>query len=221
VATNRRLKTTAAPSRWSELGRRLRHRREMELDYPDRPEFEEVTGLNYRMISDIENMPPGRANTVLDSTLKYKVAPAYQVTFESIVAFLKQETDDLVPAPPAPAAAPPAVPSFLGPSPIADEARSAAARPHVQAICEALVRAGYLREVVPGWYERTGAPEPSGAELFGEGAPDARTWDDPNLRRTLSVAQMVWLLADIRRSDEAREGNSSGVAGALRSGAVC
>lgn len=232
MATDGRTKITADPGRWRLLGDLLRFRRE-ELGYKYRPEFARERmpltpkgNANVRLVVDIEAAPADRQNTFMRTTLQ-DIAQFYEVTFGSMMDVLHEKADELTAAPaaPRPAVAPPAAPDppdFPGPAPFADEARAAAARPHAEAIRDDLIRLDYLREVAPGRYEHSGAPMPSGAELFGRDTADARTWDDPNLRRVLTVRQMVWLLADIRRSDEARAagGNSSGAAGALVTGAV-
>jgi hypothetical protein len=231
VATDGHARIKAAPERWQQLGNLLRIRRIEELDYPHQKPFaadrlppsSRARKVNTKLVVDVEGA--NRRNGFQRSTLKNLVAPAWQVTYESIVAFLEGKADGLVPAPapPASAAAPSAAPGFPGPAPMADEARADANRPYGQAICRDLVRAGYLREVAPGWFERTGAPEPSGAQLFGEGTPDARTWDNPDLRGRLTVTQMVWLVAELRRIDAERADaarNGTGLAGALGRGAV-
>ena len=69
---------------------------------------------------------------------------------------------------------PPPPPGFLA------ESALARARPYAEAIWR---QAAALR--------RSGMPDPSGAEMFGEGAEDAATWDDYR-RRGLPLDQAAW-----------------------------
>ena len=48
---------------------------------------------------------------------------------------------------------------------------------------------------------RAGNLDPTGADLFGEGTDDARTWDDPRLRRLLPLPERVRNIADLRRRE--------------------
>jgi hypothetical protein len=174
-----------------------------------RREFEEATGLNERMISDIENNPPGRANTYLDSTLKNKVAPAYQVTFPSIVAFLKGETDELTPVRGrrAQAARPE---DGLDGIMLMDRDREAAVRPLFAEILGRLLGTQYE----PGLAETLGIPvsEVTGAQLFGAGTPDAKDWDDERTRRLFTVRERVWMIAEMRVREGSPDRRAAGSA---------
>jgi hypothetical protein len=76
--------------------------------------------------------------------------------------------------------------------PMTDAARIAAARPYADEIWQRLHTLA-----------AQGITNPTGEQVFPgkHEYADARTWDDPNLRRTLSMSQMVWLLAEIRRPE--------------------
>jgi hypothetical protein len=196
-------------SRWDELGRRLRIRREEELGYPFRPEFADAADINERMISDIENNPPGRANTYLNSTLKNTVAPAYQVTYGSIIAFLKGESDELTPVRGRRAQAAQPDDGMDGVM-LLDRDREAAVRPIFAEILGRLLGTQYE----PGLAETLGVPvgEVTGAQLFGAGTPDAKDWDDPRTRRLFSVRERVWMIAEMRVREGGQHDRAAGSA---------
>jgi transcriptional regulator with XRE-family HTH domain len=79
--------------------------------------------------------------------------------------------------------------------PMTDAARIAAARPYADEIWQRVLD-----------LTARGITSPTGEQVFPgkHEYADARTWDDPNLRRTFTMSQLVWLLADIRRAEAER-----------------
>jgi hypothetical protein len=95
----------AGDDKWRRLGELLQLRR-ADLGYRYRPAFTQERQINIRLVTDIENNY--RPNTFLTPTVK-EIARAYAVAYDSIIAILKGEADQLTPAaepaaPPAPAA---------------------------------------------------------------------------------------------------------------------
>jgi len=87
-------------------------------------------------------------------------------------------------AAPAPAASLPA-------PPMDDAARTAADRPYADRIWERL----------RAWAAK-GVTDPSGAQLFGPGTPDAQAWDGTAGR--MDDGDRVWHIADLQRREAAR-----------------
>ena len=97
ASTGKRPAVQANEQEWRRLGELLQLRRS-ELGYQFRPAFVEARGINIRRVSDIENNY--RPNTFPPGSLR-EIAQAYQVTYDSIVALLRGEADELIPAEPA------------------------------------------------------------------------------------------------------------------------
>ena len=97
MPADRRPVVRAPEEAWRRLGERLQLRRG-ELGYLRRPAFTREHDINIRLVTDIENAY--RPNTFLTPTL-HKIAQAYQVTYDSIVAVLRGEADGLIRAQPA------------------------------------------------------------------------------------------------------------------------
>jgi len=158
----------------------LLQRRRADLGYPgrQRPAFTRDRGINIRLVTDIENPQAGR-NFLISSV--QQIARAYAVTYESLAAVLRGEAGELVPAQDAAAGAPaPAVPL-----PVTDPARMARAAPLAAGIWERV------------WVLAVqGTPDPSGAQVFGEGSADARAWDAVAGR--WPVPDRVWMIADLQ-----------------------
>jgi hypothetical protein len=108
----------AGEEAWRRLGELLQRRRS-DLGYRRRPAFTRDHGINIRLVTDIENVY--RPNTFLTPTLQ-QIARAYAVTYDSMVAVLRGEADELAPAEPTPSV--PAAPADAGLSPpMTDAAR--------------------------------------------------------------------------------------------------
>jgi hypothetical protein len=195
----------ASPEQRRLFGRRLRERREDELGYPARKggrrAFEDVTGWDQRNAFDIENAV--RSN-FKEETLR-QAARVYGVARESMLAFLRGEADELVPAAAAPAAPPVAsehgIPDGLR---LMDRDREAAVRPLFDAILDRLLDVA----------DRTGVPvkDVGGARLFGAGTPDAKDWDDERTRRLFSVRERVWMIAEMRVREGSPDRRAAGSA---------
>jgi hypothetical protein len=196
--------TGVPPERWAQLGKALQEWREDVLGYQVRGRFAEDRYINLRLVQDLEkNYRPG---TFTKWALQ-DAAQAYQVTYESVLAFLHGEADTLERAPaaaagkPAPAIGVPALP----PSPFDDPVRTEADRPYAVAIWKRFL--DLPRSVT----------EPTGAQMFGGGTDDARAWHGFGAR--LPLGDRVWFIADLQRWEESsrdgRAGNSgTGVTGA-------
>jgi hypothetical protein len=199
VAPNRkRHAIDAARERWLLLGELLQGRRQ-ELGYRHRPEFArgrlpptEQGNPNTRLVADVEM---GYRDTFPPGTLR-ELARAYGVNYESAIAVLRGEADGLIPAKPALPPAP-TTPGSDGrkASPANGEDNAAASWPYAEAIWELL----YDLAV-------DGNSDPTGADLFGHGTDDARTWDDPRLRRLLPLRERVWNIADLCRREAGKLG---------------
>jgi hypothetical protein len=201
VAPNRkRLGISAPEHRWKVLGELLEEWRRVEHGHRSRRAFAEARlprtaegNPNVRLVTDIENNL--RPNHWPAGTLR-ELARAYQVTYNSIGAVLRGEADRLSPAEAAlpPATAVPGTDSRRTP-PVTGEDNSAATWPHAETIWQRL-------------HELADSPDPTGAELFGEGTDDARTWDDPRLRQLLSIRERIWNIADLRRRESGTQWQS-------------
>lgn len=200
MASKAQRAVTGVPSeRWELLGRTLQAWREDELGYQVRGRFAGDRGINLRLVQDLEkNYRPG---TFTKWALQ-DAAHAYEITYESVLAFLHGEADTLARAASASPEEPaPAGPLELPPSPWGDPARDAADRPYAVTI----------------WKRYLDLPkrvtEPSGAEMFPGDPDDEQAWDGPG--RRLPVGDRVWLIADLRRWAAGRNDDSgTGAAGA-------
>ena len=184
------------------LGALLRKRR-IELGYTHRPAFirdrlplTPKGNLNTRLVADIEK---AYRKDFPDYTLE-KLAAAYEVTYESVVAVAYLRARALEPGPPRGPVAllvPAGPPGWMA----SDKRRAAANRLYVDRIRE---RLNLLRA--------QGIPSPSGAQLFPDSPADARDWDKYD---DWEPRDRVWFLADLQRLTKGgREGNSG--TGALR-----
>ena len=193
----RRVEVKANLADWQRLGKLLDVRRRT-LGYTWRTDFERERRVNRRMAADIESAAPGRVNTFTNGSLGL-IAQGYAVDYESILAVLRGEADDLVPVPVAPVnpdlvPVPPAA-APAGDPPFADPARAAGDRSFFDEVNErrfALAARGVL--------------DPSGAQMFPDCPDDARAWDGIGAR--LSIRDRVWFIADLRRRAAGRVPNS-------------
>lgn len=215
-ANRRRSAITAPYERWVLLGKLLETRRRV-LGHTWRTTFEAASGVNKRLAADIEKAAKDRVDHFMPGTLEL-IAHGYEVTHESVLAVLRGERDDLVPAAPAAPAVPGEPPGWT--PPIGGAAYSADVRHRTDRIWERL-RQLALR----------GVADPDGTQVFlraagdprgyaGIGSPaDARDWDGAGSR--LDLPDRVWLIADLQRGDAARAaGSGTGAAGALPRGNV-
>ena len=200
ASTGKRSAVQANEQEWRRLGELLQLRRS-ELGYQFRPAFVEARGINGRRVSDIEKNY--RPNTFPPGSLR-EIAQAYQVTYDSIVALLRGEADALIPAEPAP----PPVPSAPT-APVSDSR----ATPVVTGADNVTASWSYAEPIWEQLYDlaRAGNLDPTGADLFGEGTDDARTWDDPRLRRLLPLRERVRNIADLRRREAETRNTPLGV----------
>jgi hypothetical protein len=193
----RRVEVKAPLAAWQRLGQLLDVRRRT-IGYTWRTDFERERRVNRRMAADIESAAPGRVNTFTNGSLGL-VAQGYAVDYESILAVLRGEADELVPVPVAPVnpdfVPVPAVPAAApdGASPF-DPAKTAQDRPWFDEINERRVALA-----------ARGIAEPSGKQMFGEGTDDARAWDSI-AAYGIPVRDVVWAIADLRRRAAGRAG---------------
>ena len=203
--TARRDRKRRGSPQWIRLGELLAARRaELDPAYFDRVAFARDRGINLKLAQDIENN--GRENFT-PLTLRDVVAPAYAVTYESIIDTLNG--GDLValpgtpphrpsrdlrsrsrpqePPPPLtsePGASPPAPPGFITPE------LQEKAQPYADAIWRRVHELAGGRAPDPSGDGQP--PNPGGAALFGEGTEDQYLWDraagHPPLSRTWLVA---------------------------------
>jgi hypothetical protein len=174
-ANRRKVGATAPYDRWELLGKLLDARRR-ELGYTWRaPLFERDRDVNRRMAADLEKAAPKRVNHFTEGTLRHS-ARGYRVTYGSVLAVLRGERDDLVPAPD--------VPPDEDTPPMTPE-RTAATRPWFDEINERRVALA-----------AQGVTNPSGEQMFGEGTADAKAWDDHGY---WSVGDRVWFIAAVRQ----------------------
>jgi len=202
AANRKRLAIWAPEDRWKLLGELLLERRRVTLGHQFRTTFARARlpltpdgNPNTRRVDDLESNR--RANRWPPGTLK-EMAAAYQVTYESMLAVLSGESDTLVPA--GPALAPPAALPVPGEPPgwiASEEGRTAADRPYADRIRG---RVDLLR--------MQGVADPSGAQLFGEGTPDARDWD--KYAADWDIGDRIWFIADIQRRAAGRLPPNSG-----------
>jgi hypothetical protein len=187
-ANRRRSAITAPYDRWVLLGSRLELRRRT-LGYTWRPDFERERGVNKRLAADIEKAARDRVGKFMPGTLQL-VAQGYAVAYESVLALLRGETDDLVPVPVALAPGPPDLSS-----PFADPGRTDLNRPWFDPVNERRVRLA-----------AKGITDPDGEQIFPDAPDDAKAWD--NIGDSIPVGDKVWILADLRRRAAGRAGDS-------------
>jgi hypothetical protein len=196
---NRTRSVILAAKRWTPeqrklLGALLTERRE-ELDprYYVREVFAPERGINLRTAADLEN---GRPRNFTPLTLRDVVAPAYAVTYESLLD--AADGGDLLALPGSPPHRPPrnvrplrrpepgtpATPASL-PGFVTEEMR-------VRSAPGAVAIALELRKLA-----LRGVAEPAGSDLFGPGE-DADLWDRA-ARKGMPLDERVWLLAAFRQ----------------------
>jgi len=200
-ANRRRSAITAPYERWVLLGSRLELRRRA-LGYTWRTDFERERGVNKRLAADIEKAPKDRVSRYMPGTLQL-IAQGYAVTHESVLALLRGERDDLVPA--APAALPVTRDRLADGQlpPIADPVRRAAAAPYVAPILDRLLK-----------LIDAGIKDPTGAQVFPDAPVDAKAWDGPGAG-VLAPSDRAWFIADVHRWEDGEAGNSgTGATGA-------
>jgi hypothetical protein len=196
-----------AAKRWTSgqrerLGALLTERRE-ELDprYYVREVFAAEREINLRMAADLEK---GRPRNFTPLTLRDVVAPAYGVTYESVLAAAdggdleaapgsphKQRGPRLVPAAEHASGAPEVPVGFISPE------MEAAARPGAEAIWRKLLDLA-----------REGIASPSGAQLFADPLA-AAVWDRA-VSKGRTERERVWLLAAFQADAPAASGRESG-----------
>lgn len=185
------------------LGVLLNERRE-ELDprYHDRGVFETERHINYKLSQDIENVPEGRADST-PVTLRDKVAPAYSVTFESILAVLDEVPGaDLVAVPGSPPRRPrgrhrAAEPAAGAPLvPLLSPDREDRARPYADQITDARRRWQLAYAADHPGIPVDDVPEPPLGELFPGSVLDQMAWKEN--ADVLTVAERIWLVAELQ-----------------------
>jgi hypothetical protein len=204
-----------APAEGRELLGALLAQRRKELGYTHWPAFARDRlpltpqgNPNTRLLADIEKAYRKRFP---EPTLR-QLARAYQVDYRSLTDVAHLRAGALVPAPPAsapagpaglPAAAPPAAGQDGWQPPIADKARRDADAPYAAPILDRLLELA-----------DAGVTDPDGAQMFGEGTADARAWDGHGAW-VRAPRDRAWFIADIRRLEAGRAGNSgTGATGA-------
>ncbi len=195
AATPRRLKPAEQATEESRrlLGELLAARRG-ELGYAHRTTFGEERGLHWRMITDIEQ---AYRDTFTIGTLA-KVAQAYGVTRESVLAVLEGSAGKLEPLPDARPR-----PARAGSSdvPVPEELRAAGQD-----------RADEIQDLLTAAAIRTGNPDPPGDEVFGPGSWEAQSWD--MFRRQFpSTQRRLWIIAGASVPDDRAPGQRGTAAG--------
>jgi hypothetical protein len=159
------------------LGILLAQRR-AELGYTHRPAFTRARlpltdsgNPNTRLVADIEE---AYRKNFPESRLR-QLAQAYLVTYRSLTDVAHLRHNALVPVSPA--------------VPPADGDAGAGAGPYADRIWER------LRELAG-----KGVMDPDGAQVFGKGSPDARTWDAISER--WDVPRRVRMIADLQYMDD-------------------
>lgn len=201
--------TGVPPARWAQLGKALQEWREDELGYQVRRHFAEDRHINLRLVQDLEkNYRPGTYTkwALQDAARAYEIAPAAArgEIAPSMLAVLHGEARTFVRAESTEdgrEAAGPAgfFPRTLPPSPFADPARTAAARPYALAIWERILDLPHR------------VTDPSASHL-GLSGDDAKVW---NGNGSLPLGDRAWALADVQRREAGRGRDSEGdVAGA-------
>jgi hypothetical protein len=187
-ANRRRSAATAPYDRWELLGRLLDKRRRV-LGHTWRTTFERDRGINTRLAAEIEKAAKDRVNHFMPGTLQL-VAHGYAVTYESVLALLHGERDDLVPAPA------PAAPPDEGTPPMTPE-QAAADQPWFDEINERRVALA-----------AQGITNPTGEQMFPGAPGDAQAWDGIGDR--WPVGDRVWFIARLRRLAAGRIPPNSG-----------
>lgn len=181
---------------WVRLGEMLARRRtEIEPRYKNRTLFAEATGLNWRLLHDVER---AKRDEFKPETLA-ALENAYQLAPGAIGRALQGGV--LEPAAgPRPAYAPVSGPPDL---PVPEGDREAA-KPIADEMQELLLAA----------VARTGNPDPPGDEIFPAGSQSARSWD--RLRRDLpATRRRLWMIALLAAPDSSpavrRHGTAAGL----------
>jgi hypothetical protein len=203
--------TDVPPERWAQLGKALQEWREDVLGYQVRGKFADDRYINLRLVQDLEkNYRPG---TYTKWALQ-DAAQAYQVPYDrqlpgSILAFLHGEADTLARASAASAGKPAEAAGYLTAGadgwqpPIADPVRRAADAPYAAPILDRLLELA-----------DAGVIDPDGAQMFPGAPDDAKSWDGHGAW-VRAPRDRAWFIADIRRLEAGRAGNSgTGAAGA-------
>jgi hypothetical protein len=191
----RRVEVKAPPAAWQRLGRLLELRRRT-IGYTWRTDFERERRVNRRMAADVEKAAPDRIDTFTNGSLGL-VAQGYAVTYDSMLAVLRGEADELVPVPVAPVS-PDLVPVPGAGLPAGQErppmspAQAAADRPWYDPVNE---RRFALAE--------RGIFDPTGEQMFPDDPEAADAWDGP-FGRSLPIGDRAWFIADLRRLAAAR-----------------
>ena len=183
--------TAAGEDRWQRLGALLIQRRTaLDPRYHNRTAFSEATGLNYRVVYDVEEAR--RAN--FGKSVLAAIEVAYRLEPGAITRFLSGGELEPQAAVPSPPARPPHREMDFGG---ADSAREAL-RPYIQEI----LRSAYEILGVADRFPADDLPDPSefpdgeaavssipGELLFPDNLGDASTWDKPrlSLRQKLDV----------------------------------
>lgn len=209
--------TTPRPDRkrrgspeWVRLGELLAARRaELGPDYEghggrvafarDRLPPTREGNVNLKLAQDIELN--GRENFT-PKILRDVIAPAYEVTYESVRQAL--EGGSLEPAPGG--GTRPVLSAVADPAdvPVPEEEREAA-QPFADEIHGRLLTAA----------ARTGNPDPPGDEIFEPGSWDAQSWD--RLRRQWPPLRRLWIIALAAIPDSGQPGRRHGSAAGLTS----
>jgi hypothetical protein len=208
----RRVEVKADLASWQRLGKLLDVRRRT-LGYTWRTDFERERRVNRRMAADIESAAPGRVNTFTNGSLGL-VAQGYAVDYESMLAVLRGEADELVPVPVAPVspdfvpvAAAEEVPLRPGAASPFGSARTDSDRPWFDEINERRVALA-----------ARGITDPDGAQMFPGSPGDAKAWDSI-AAYGIPAGDRVWAIADFRRRAAARTPGPD--AGTGTNGALC
>jgi hypothetical protein len=177
---------------WEQLGKLLQRRR-AQLGGGSQTQFAADHKVSVRRVRDIENASRKDPSSWQIATLE-AIAQDYEITYESMLAVLKDEAAELVPAPP------PGVPgTTLREPPMADDARADADRPYAEAVLRRLLEL-CAQLGVPAADVYDGRHLVTGAQMFGPGTPDAAAWDRRS-RHGWGVPDLIWMIAELRRLD--------------------
>lgn len=186
---------------WVRLGEMLARRRtEIEPRYKNRTLFAEATGLNWRLLHDIER---AKRDEFKPETLA-ALETAYQLAPGAIERALKG--GDLEPAgtpDPLERARPHPARADSSGVPIPEELRGPAQE-----------RADEIQELLTRAAIRTGNPDPDGDQVFGPGSWEAQSWD--LFRRQFpSTLRRLWIIAAASVPDDRAPGRQHGTAAGL------
>lgn len=195
---------------WLQLGKLLQRRR-AHIGGGSQTRFAKARKVSVRRIRDIENASRKDPSSWQEATLQ-EIADFYEVDYRSMLAVLRGEADDLVPAAPASvslaAGLPPAPPSGL--------LREDADRPWATPVWEALLHLADRGVLDPDGDQLVAAVAelirlgvlPAGTVPLSE--KDAQAWD--STAGAMVRSDRVWLVSDLRRRREAfsaRQGANS------------